>query len=137
MKSFALYKWRRGCLVKINNFVRMPKEQTTLRLTFVVKPFDSKVGNQSTHLCKLKNKFELHEVPEEKKVWLLIDAIGLDTYAKLEDLCQPEVAYCSEHYKELKKAVQLRDMATTVLSIGDGTPYAQSAKSSVSIHWIY
>ena len=61
----------------------------TFRLTFQVENFDSKVCSWSTYIRKLKNKFKLHKVPEEKQVLLLIDVIGLETFSKLEDLYQP------------------------------------------------
>jgi len=70
-------------------FQKMPTE-TTFRISFQVEAFDPKVCSWSTYVQKLKNKFSLHNVPSDKKVLLLLDAIGLDTFAKLEDLCQPQ-----------------------------------------------
>jgi len=63
---------------------------STFRLFFQVEVFDPKVCSWSTYFRKLKNKFTLHNLPEDKKVLLLLDSIGLDTYAKLKDLCQPQ-----------------------------------------------
>ena len=70
--------------------VPMPNStEQTFCLTFQVENFDTKVCSCLTYIWKLKNKFRLHNVPEEKQILLLIDAIGLETFAKLEDLCQP------------------------------------------------
>lgn len=66
-------------------------EQAEFRINFRMEPFDEKECSWSTYSRQLQNKFALHNVPEGKKVPLLLDSIGLKTFARLEDLCRPDL----------------------------------------------
>lgn len=61
-----------------------------MKLVFHPEPFDKDICTWDTYLRRLKNKFTLHNVPDGKKVSILIDALGAKHYEQLRELCYPD-----------------------------------------------
>ena len=74
---------------KVNQNIRLKVESYNTNISW------------SVYIQRLKNKFKLHDVPLGKQVLILLDVIGLSTYERLVDLCEPETPE-SKSFEELE-----------------------------------
>jgi len=60
------------------------------KFVFQAEPFQEGTCQWSTYVHRLKNKFKLYGISNDKQALILTDAIGAKHYERLGNLCHPK-----------------------------------------------